>query len=101
MKNGMKVALGIGGLLLVGGAVWYFTRNKAKCPDGCKCDKDGNCIEPLVPQDARPDVTVDDLLNLQSVKDLGITRKDVDEAFPKDNQDTYAADAYGYMNQAI
>ena len=98
----MKVALGIGGLLLVGGAVWYFTRKKDedKCPEGCRCDKDGKCIGALV-YEGVPDVTVDDLLNLQSVKDLGITRKDVDEAFPKDNQDTYAADAYGYMNQAI
>lgn len=90
MKNGMKVALGIGGLLLVGGAVWFFTRKKEETIN--------------VPEDVaeeRPDVTVDDLLNLQSVKDLGITRKDVDEAFPKDNQDTYAAEAYGYMNQAI
>ena len=85
----MKIALGIGGLLLVGGAVWFLTRKKEKTIN--------------VPEDIkeRPDITVDDLLNLQSVKDLGITRKDVDEAFPKDNQDPYGADAYAYMNQAV
>lgn len=85
----MKIALGIGGLLLVGGAVWFFTRKKDEAP-----------VEEVVAEE-RPDVTVDYLLNLPSVKDLGITRKDVDEAFPKDNQDPYGADAYAYMNQAV
>lgn len=84
----MKIALGIGGLLLVGGAVWFLTRKKDEAP-----------AEEIVEE--RPDVTVDYLLNLPSVKDLGITRKDVDEAFPKDNQDPYGADAYAYMNQAV
>ena len=87
----MKVALGIGGLLLVGGAVWFFTRKKE--------EEAINLPEDVAEE--RPDVTVDYLLNLPSVKDLGITRKDVDEAFPKDNQDPYGADAYAYMNQSL
>lgn len=109
MKTGTKIALGIGGLVLVGATVWLITRKKeGKCPSGY-VDGYGNCTEAPTEEDVkpiisdnnnvRPNVTLDDLLNLPSVKNLGITRKDVEAAYPKPKPEDYdwTQDPYYYI----